>query len=40
MHRMRSHYDPQRIMLPLRELREHKRVFVIVPPTIRLSDVT
>jgi len=40
MHRMRSHYDPQRIMLPLRELREHERVFVIVPPTIRLSDVT
>jgi hypothetical protein len=37
---MRSHHDPQRIVLPLRELREHKRLFVIVPPTIRLSDVT
>ena len=22
MHRMRSHYDPQRVMLPVRELRE------------------
>jgi hypothetical protein len=29
---MRSHYDPQRIMLPLRELREHERVFVITSP--------
>ena len=25
---MRSHHDPQRGMLPLRELREHERVFV------------
>ena len=31
MQRMRSHYDPQRIMLPLRELREHERVFVVGP---------
>jgi hypothetical protein len=27
---MRSHYDPQRIMLPLRELRQHEWLFVIV----------
>jgi len=26
---MRSHHDPQRGMLPLRELREHERVFVV-----------
>jgi hypothetical protein len=30
MHRMRSHYDPQRIMLPVRELRQYEWVFVTV----------
>ena len=28
MQRMRSHYDPERSVLPLRELREHERVFL------------
>ena len=28
MQRMWSHHDPQRGVLPLRELREHERVFV------------
>jgi hypothetical protein len=37
---MRDHYDPQRIMLPLRELWEHKRVFVITPLAVNLSQVT
>ena len=29
---MRSHHDPERVMLPLRELRQHERVFVIMSP--------
>ena len=29
MQRMWSHHDPKRILLPLRELREHERVFVV-----------
>ena len=37
MQAMRSHYDPQRIMLPLRELREHEWVFVIRYPAVGLS---
>jgi hypothetical protein len=27
---MRSHYDPQRVMLPLRELRQYEWLFLIV----------
>ncbi len=34
---MRSHHDPQRVVLPLRELREHERVFVITSLATNLS---
>jgi hypothetical protein len=37
---MRSHHDPQRVMLSLRELREHDRVFVITSPPTGLSEMT
>ena len=40
MQGMRSHHDPQRVMLSLRELREHERVFVITSPTTGLSEMT
>ena len=40
MHRVRSHYDPQRIMLPLRELRQYERVFLITSPVVVPSEVT
>jgi hypothetical protein len=36
MHRMRSHYDPQRIMLSLRELRQYKRGIVTTFPAVGL----
>ncbi len=37
MQGMRSHHDPQRVMLPLRELREHEWVFVITSSAMGLS---
>ena len=40
MHRMRSHYDPQRIVLPLRELREYERRLVTTFPAVGLSEAT
>jgi hypothetical protein len=37
MQSVRGHYDSQRIVLPLRELREHEWVFVIRYPAVGLS---
>src|SRR5262249_48782787 len=36
----RSHHDPERVMLPLRELWQHERVFVITSSAIGLSEAT
>lgn len=39
MQSVRGHYEPQRTMLPLPELREHERRLVDSIPVPRVSDV-
>jgi len=40
MQGMRSHYEPQRIILPLPELREHERGLVATIAVPGFSDAT
>ncbi len=39
LQRVRVDYDPERVMLPVRELREHERLFVTASLRIRLGQV-